>query len=172
MTSSPRPLPGVEAMTQRTIKCAREYLELVGPRLNNLVLERVQTEITEAETIAKERAEAFIGERLAELNDQRLSVLQELCETRDAFTELATEGKRGRMSAEEYRRRLAELTKRKEQLEAANEQLASEADDVESTWDTYTHLFKEREDALTDALEAIYAERHSLPSGARVVPIR
>lgn len=119
-------------MAQRTIKSAKEYLELVGPRLNNLVLERVQSEITEAETIAKERAEAFVSERLSELNDRRLAVLEALCNTRDEFTELAKEGKHGRLSAAEYRSRFAELSKRKQDLEAANEQLAREADAVES----------------------------------------
>jgi hypothetical protein len=95
---------------RRTLADARRSFEQEWlPRLSDHQARQGRQVLDQAEAEARQRAEAFMADREAEIRQARDSALRSLTEARDALEALAAQGAEGRMPAEEYERRLHSL---------------------------------------------------------------
>jgi hypothetical protein len=107
-------------MPQRSLREAREVLEEeVLPRLGSRGQEEARDAMEAAEQKAQEHANEYTERREQEVRAARDQALRELAAVRDGYDDLATEGKRGRLSAQGYNGRLRDLRFRQDLAEAA-----------------------------------------------------
>lgn len=101
---------------RRTISEARAWLEDNAPALNPEAYRQVEQEVQEAEQQARAHGQAFASEQFDRLDLQRVELLREACEVRDAYEQLRDSGGLT-LAAEEYRERLAALDHRRDRVE-------------------------------------------------------
>lgn len=112
---------------RRTVREAREHLEEMAPGLNPAAYRQLEEEVEEAEQQARTLGEEFASEQFDRLDNERVELLREACEVRDDYERLRDSGGL-QLSAEEYRERLAELNRRRDQVERQLAEVARRLD--------------------------------------------
>ena len=115
-------------MPRRTLREARSVFEGdLAPSLNPTMHARLVSELTEAESRAAERAEAFLASEVEDIEAARHELLVEVCQVRDQYEALAARVGSGEVTAREAGRDLAKLNRR---MQAAQEALAKTDDRI------------------------------------------
>jgi hypothetical protein len=139
-------------MPQRTLAEARVHLEDLRPRLNDHQYREAEQALTAAEDKARQRVEAMVSAELERLAAKRVDALRDLCEARDAMTELARRGSAGQLDAATFAAELQHLETRMTRadreaahIDAALERLERMEDDPlayadERLFGAYPHL--------------------------------
>jgi hypothetical protein len=115
-------------MPKHLIADAKAMLEAELPTLNDYQANEFRKAIEEKEVEAKAHADAFVQQRVAALLADRTEALKQLTEARDAYDELASEAKEGRISTADASSRLNQLTQRQLQSEERLARIAKQAE--------------------------------------------
>ena len=105
-------------MPPRTIRQARQRLEELADGLNPITYKRLNDEIKAAEAEATRTANGHASAKATKMLTGANDVLRRLCETRDGFKTLATEGKAGRVSSKDATKRFNDLKAEERRLHA------------------------------------------------------
>jgi DNA repair exonuclease SbcCD ATPase subunit len=122
-------------VTRRTIADAQRSLtEDHAPRLTDYNLQRARQLIEAAQRDARDYASRRIDTIEEEVQETYDEAARALTEARDGFEDLERESRSGRISADDYARRLAELREQQVEAEAAlsrAEEIVGEVESIE-----------------------------------------
>lgn len=125
---------------KRSVAQAERWYEDTEPILSLEAKSAAMSEINRAKARARQFSEGVVQDIANKTDAIRSELLQELCEVRDGYAQLAKDGKAGKLSASEFLQRMNELEGR--QASVANDialvtQDAANAEHIEEDPVTY-----------------------------------
>lgn len=119
-------------MSRRTIADAEAELEALAPGLNPVAFRDLQAEVSYARTAAETFSNRVAGDMALEVEQARDDLLQELCDVRDAFATLTSQGQAGRIGAGDYHDQWDALAQRQRAAERTIARLGERAEAIDA----------------------------------------